>query len=79
MKICVAKKYLLKEMKLVEINKYLRPCLSANIIFSYCEETNKINISIDCLDWTNFFTIKKPCKYIFIFSFKTKKVGDGYI
>ena len=59
MKICVAKKYLLKEMKLVEINKYLRPCLSANLIFSYCEETNEINISIDCLDWNEFFYNKE--------------------
>ena len=59
MKIYVAKKYLLKEMKLVEIDKYLRPCLSANLIFSYCEETNKINISIDCLDWDEFFYNKE--------------------
>lgn len=46
-------------MKLVEIDKYLRPCLSANLIFSYCEETNKINISIDCLDWDEFFYNKE--------------------
>ena len=46
-------------MKLVEIDKYLRPCLSANLTFSYCEETNKINISIDCLDWDEFFYNKE--------------------
>ena len=59
MKICVAKKDLPKEMKLMEINKYLEMCLKADPLFFYCEETNKIKISIDGLDWGEFFYNKE--------------------
>lgn len=50
MKICVAKNDLPKEMKLMEINKYLEICLKPDPTLLYCEETNKIKISIDGLD-----------------------------
>lgn len=73
MKICVAKKDLLNEMKLIEIDKYLRTCLSANPIFFIEKKQTKLTFLLTALIRTNFFTIKKPCKYIFIFSFKSKK------
>ena len=46
-------------MKLTEIDKYLEMCLKADRIFFYCEETNKINISIDGLDQGEFFYNKE--------------------
>ena len=66
MKICVAKNDLPKEMKLMEINKYLEICLKPDPTLLYCEETNKIKISIDGLDWGEFF-------YIFDIKFDHKK------
>ena len=46
-------------MKLIEIDKYLEMCLKADPTFFYCEETNKIDISIDGLDWDEFFYNKE--------------------
>ena len=73
MKICFAKKDLLKEMKLIEIDKYLRTCLNANPIFFIEKKQTKLTFLLTALIRTNFFTIKKPCKYIFIFSVKSRK------
>ena len=59
LKICISEKNLPKEMKLIEIDKYLEMCLKTDPIFFYSERNNKINISIDALDWDEFFYNKE--------------------
>ena len=57
-KICLKKEDLPKEFKLVEINKYLEH-LKADLIFYYSKEENEMKLSIDSLDWGDFFVDKE--------------------
>ena len=57
-KICLKKEDLLREFKLVEINKYLGH-LKVDPIFYYSKEENEIKLFIDSLDWGNFFVDKE--------------------
>ena len=49
-KVCLKKEDVLKEIKLIEINKYLEKHLRANAIFYYSKEENEIKLSIGSLD-----------------------------
>ena len=71
-KVCLKKEDVLKEFKLIEINKYLEKHLRANPIFHYAKEVNEIKLSIDSLDWGDFFMIKKLCELFFIFGTQKK-------
>ena len=65
-KICLKKEDLPKEFKLVEINKYLEH-LKADLIFYYSKEENEMKLSIDSLDWGDFFVdIETMWKKFFI-------------
>ena len=56
--ICLKKEDLPKEFKLVDINKYLEH-LKADLIFYYSKEENEMKLSIDSLDWGDFFVDKE--------------------
>ena len=59
MKVCLSERYVPKEFKLLEIDKYLKMCLKADPIFFYLKENNSINIYIDAIDWGDFFCNKE--------------------
>ena len=54
-KVCIKKEDVLREFKLIEMNKYLEKHLRADPIFYYSKEENEFKLSIDCLDWDDFF------------------------
>ena len=66
-KVCLKKEDVLKEFKLIEINKYLEKHLRADPIFYYSKEENEIKLSIDSLDWGDFFNDKETMWIIFYF------------
>ena len=53
--LCLKKEDLPNGFKLVEINKYLEKYLEADSIFYYSKEENEIKLSVDSLDWGDFF------------------------
>ena len=52
---CRRLRYVLKEFKLIEINKYFEKHLRVDLIFCYSKEEKEIKLSIDSLDWGDFF------------------------
>ena len=66
-KICLKNEDVLKEFKLVETNKYLEKHLRADPSFYYSKEENEIKLSIDSLDWGDFFNDKETMWIIFYF------------
>ena len=66
-RICLEKEDVLTEFKLIEINKYLEKHLRADPIFYYSKEENEIKLSIDSLDWGDFFNDKETMWIIFYF------------
>ena len=62
-KVCLKKGDELKEFKLIEINKYLEKHLKADWIFYYWKEENEIKLSIDSLDWGDYFYDKETVNF----------------
>ena len=58
-KVCLKKEDVLKEFKLIEINKYLEKHLRTDPIFYYSKEENEVKLSIDSLDLGDFFYDKE--------------------
>ena len=66
-KLCLKKADLPREFKLVAIDKYFEKHLRADPIFYYSKEDNEIKLSIDSLDWGDFFHDKETMWIIFYF------------
>ena len=49
----------MEEMNFMKINHYLEKFLKGNIIFYFSKEKHRVLISIDSLDWGNFFIDKE--------------------
>lgn len=62
-----------KEFEIIKINKYLEKYLKADPIFYYSKEENRINLSIDWLDWGDFFHDKETMWILFLISRNKKK------
>ena len=78
-KVCLSEKDALKEFELLEIHKYLEMCLKVDQFFFYVKEKNRINISIDAIDWGDFFHNKETMKIDYIFLVLTINTGDANI
>ena len=52
----------MKEIELMETDKYLEMCLKADQIFFYSKAYNHINISIDAVHWCDVFHNKETSK-----------------
>ena len=63
MKHCVnfrdVKKEFMEEMNFMKINHYLEKFLKGSLIFYFSKEKHRVLISIDLLDWGNFFINKE--------------------
>ena len=63
MKLCInsrdIKKEFMEEMNFMKINHYLEKVLKGSPIFYFSKEENRVLISIDSLDWGNFFINKE--------------------
>ena len=59
LKLCInsrdIKKEFMEEMNFMKINHYLEKVLKGSPIFYFSKEKNGVLISIDSLDWGNFF------------------------
>ena len=49
----------MEESKFIKINYYLETILNGSPIFYFSKEKNRVLISIDSLDWGNFFKNKE--------------------
>ena len=58
-KICIRKEDVPKDFKIWEIDNYLEMVLKAGLIFFYSPQKNCILISIDAVDWNDFFRDKE--------------------
>ena len=59
MKICIRKEDVPKDFKIWEIDNYLQMILKADLIFFYSPQKIHILISIDAVDWGDFFRDKE--------------------
>lgn len=66
-KISFKKEDLSDEFELININNYYEKYVRADPIFYYSKEQNKIDFSLDSLDWGNFFTARKLSDNFFIY------------
>ena len=58
-KVCLKREDVPKEFTLIEINKYLEKHLRVDPIFYYSKEEHQIELSINSLDWGDFFHDKE--------------------
>ena len=58
-KISFKKEDLSDEFELININNYYEKYVRADPIFYYSKEQNKIDFSLDSLDWGDFFMARK--------------------
>ena len=55
----------MKEIELMETDKYLEMCLKVDQIFFYSKAYNSINISIDPVHWGDVFHNKEKVNSLF--------------